>query len=62
MGATTDPLTETVREILVGLGRPVGAATVTLPERDTAVDEAARRTAMLWLSVPLCGGKLSTVL
>ena len=61
-GATTAPDTATVRETrLAGLGRPAGTATVTLPERDTAAEEAAKRTAMLWLSAPFCGGKISVL-
>ena len=34
--------------------------TVTLPERLTAVDDCARRTAILWLSAPFCGVKVNT--
>ena len=34
------------------------ADTVTLPERDTTVDEAAKRTAMLWLRLPPCGTRV----
>ena len=56
-GATTDPLTATVRVRGVVFNAP-GVLTVTLPERETAVDEAAKRTAMLWLRLPLCGTRL----
>ena len=45
-GATTEPLTATVRE-RVTLGVAPWAVMVTLPERPTAVDQAAKRTAML---------------
>ena len=57
VGATTDPLTETVRVIGVLFNAP-WVLTVTLPERETAVGEAAKRTAMLWLRLPLCGTRL----
>ena len=58
VGATTAPLTATARDTLAGLGKPVEADTVTLPERATAADEAAKRTAMIWLRLPLCGTRL----
>ena len=61
VGATTAPLTATVRDTFAGLGNPVEADTVTLPERETAVDQAAKRTTMLWLSVPPCGKRVRTL-
>ena len=59
VGATTDPLTETVRVMGVLFNAP-WVLTVTLPERLTAVDDCARRTAILWLSAPFCGVKVNT--
>jgi hypothetical protein len=47
-----------VDAIVIAMGKPVEADTVTLPERDTAVDQAAKRTAMLWLRLPLCGTRV----